>query len=139
MKSYGVTDELKEERLKITISKEVLNQFISQYKKYEEYFEVKSDTFFVKELLQTLTEDEQKIFINEKQDIMTILSYENIIKWFQEKEWNLLYVATKLIDNNLIETKDLGYFYYICLVTANELENPQEPLSYLPLIKEYYE
>jgi glycosyltransferase involved in cell wall biosynthesis/CDP-glycerol glycerophosphotransferase (TagB/SpsB family) len=137
IKSSGITDELKEEQLRIPISKELWGDFLYQYKSYEERIEAQSDTVFVKELLQTLTEEEQNILINEQKDILTIFTYENILEWFEYREWNILNVATKLIDRRILSKKNLGYFYYICVVTANELENSKEALAYLPSVKDY--
>jgi CDP-glycerol glycerophosphotransferase (TagB/SpsB family) len=123
---------------KIDASSKLLDRYIDKFGQTDEAIELYNSIKTRKKLLDTLDRRRQLVLlVNEEEDFLTTLTYKNINQWFRDKEWHLLNVATKLIDKQVIVKKNLGYFYYICVVTANELEKREDALSYLPLVREY--
>ena len=122
---------------KIEEAKKFLEAYTHLYGSTEKGEKIAKKIKMTQELLETLSYEQQQLLINEREDFLTTLTYKNILQWFKEKEWEILSVATKLIDKRFIVKKDLSYFYYIALVTANKLEKVDEALVYAPLVKDY--
>jgi len=116
----------------------LIDKYIVEHGKSIDTDEVYQNIIKVKNLLDLLSEEDRQFLVNESEDLFITLSYRNILQWFRERRWELLSVAVKLIDKRLIPKKDLTYFYYIALVTANELNNEEDKLLYFPLVKIYY-
>lgn len=115
----------------------LLDSYIKKYGNSNQTDEIYQNINRTQILLDSLTKEERLLIINEKEDFLLTLTYKNILQWFRDKRWRVLNVATKLIDKRLIVKKELSYFYYICLVTANEIDSEEDRLFYLPLVKNY--
>jgi len=122
---------------RVESAKELLDMHIKENGDNKESRELSISIEKTETLLNGLDNKKRAILINDKEDFYSTLTYSNLLKWFKNKEWDILNVATQLIDRRVIVKKELGYFYYICLVTANMMGREEDALSYLPLIKEY--
>jgi len=118
-------------------AKRLIDNYIKKYGSSNQTDEIYQSINRTQTLLNSLSKEDRLLIINEKEDFLLTLTYKNIVQWFRDKKWQLLSVATKLIDKRLIVKKELSYFYYICLVTANEIDSQEDRLFYLPLVKNY--
>ena len=122
---------------KVEEARKLLNTHIAQFGQTQQSDKVYQDIKKTEALLNLLDEKKRFLLINQEEDLFSTLRYGTILKWFKEKEWEILTVATKLIDKRFIVKKELAYFYYICLVTANELDKKEEALFYLSQVRDY--
>jgi len=115
----------------------LIDKYIVEHGKSIDTNKIYQNIIKVKKLLNSLIKEDKELLVNESEDLFITLSYRNITQWFKERRWELLSVAIKLIDKRLIQKKDLTYFYYIALITANELNNEEDRLLYSLLVKIY--
>ena len=82
-------------------------------------------------LFNQLTDSEQNILVNEKQDLFSTLRFENIQKLFKDNKFKVLAVAFELTNIEDIQEESLSSFYYMWGRTLGLTERKREALSLL--------